>query len=158
MVAKVATCIMLISMCWRMKVWIQPVAILTEEGWAEALIFLVLFIPRSCTQQSSCSYNSKYNGVEISGSIQIKSGDEYSLMAAVANAGPVAVGVDASSKAFRVKTSPPECQDPSVHIIIPFPPFLFHAVLFLRCLQLAWLFQLLPDPCNGHHWVWQLQW
>ncbi len=43
-------------------------------------------------------------------------------MAAVANAGPVAVGVDASSKAFRVKTSPPECQDPSVHIIIPFPP------------------------------------
>ncbi len=32
----------------------------------------------------------------------MKEGDEYSLMAAVANAGPVAVGVDASSKAFRV--------------------------------------------------------
>ena len=30
-------------------------------------------------------------------------GDEFSLMAAVANAGPVAVGVDASSKAFRVR-------------------------------------------------------
>ena len=43
-------------------------------------------------------------GAEISGSIHIKSGDEYSLMAAVANAGPVAVGVDASSKAFRVRT------------------------------------------------------
>ena len=54
-------------------------------------------------QQSSCYYNSDYKGVEISGSIQIKNGDEYSLMAAVASAGPVAVGVDASSKAFRVR-------------------------------------------------------
>ena len=32
----------------------------------------------------------------------MKKGDEYSLMAALANAGPIAVGVDASSKAFRV--------------------------------------------------------
>ena len=32
----------------------------------------------------------------------MKKGDEYSLMAALANAGPIDVGVDASSKAFRV--------------------------------------------------------
>lgn len=33
----------------------------------------------------------------------MKEGDEFSLMAAVANAGPVAVAVDSSSKAFRVR-------------------------------------------------------
>lgn len=53
-------------------------------------------------QQSSCYFNDQCVGAEISGSVQIKSGDEYSLMVAVANAGPVSVGVDASSKAFRV--------------------------------------------------------
>lgn len=42
-------------------------------------------------------------GAEISGSVQVQEGDEYSLMAAVSYAGPVAVGVDASSKAFRVR-------------------------------------------------------
>jgi len=41
-------------------------------------------------------------GAEISGSVKIKEGNEHNLMAAVANAGPIAVGVDASSKAFRV--------------------------------------------------------
>ena len=59
----------------------------------------------SLLQQSSCYYDAKYNEASISGSIQVKSGDEYSLLVAVATAGPVAVGVDASSKAFRVRTT-----------------------------------------------------
>ena len=75
------------------------------RGWGNQWICTVI-IPRFLPQQSSCNYKSKYNGVEISGSIQIKSGDEYSLMAAVASAGPVAVGVDASSKSFRVRKLP----------------------------------------------------
>ena len=60
---------------------------------------LTLFV-----QQSSCYYDPDYCGVKISGSIQIEKGSEESLKAAVANAGPVAVGIDASSKAFRVHT------------------------------------------------------
>ncbi len=39
----------------------------------------------------------------MSGIVRIKSGDESSLMAAVTSVGPVAVAVDASSNAFRVR-------------------------------------------------------
>ena len=102
-------------------------------------------------QQSSCSYNSKYKGVEISGSVQIKSGDEFSLMAAVANAGPVAVGVDASSKSFRV------CVLKNVVLQrIHFFNCACVAVLLLWCVQSPRLLQLLADTRNGCHWLWHL--
>ena len=39
----------------------------------------------------------------MSGSVAIQSGSESNLQAAVANVGPVAVAVDASSNAFRVR-------------------------------------------------------
>lgn len=53
-------------------------------------------------QQSSCTFNKNNIGACISGSVKIASGSESDLLAAVATAGPVAVAVDASSKAFRV--------------------------------------------------------
>ena len=40
----------------------------------------------------------------MSGSVSVKSGSESDLQAAVAYVGPVAVAVDASSRAFRVCT------------------------------------------------------
>lgn len=39
----------------------------------------------------------------MSGQVMVKSGDESSLLAAVASTGPVVVAVDASSNAFRVR-------------------------------------------------------
>ena len=54
------------------------------------------------TQQSSCVFNKDKTLAQISGSVRIPSGSESDLLEAVATAGPVAVAVDASSKAFRV--------------------------------------------------------
>jgi len=53
-------------------------------------------------KQSSCAFNKEDRGAEMSGSVSIKSGSESDLQAAVAYVGPVAVAVDASSRAFRV--------------------------------------------------------
>ena len=53
-------------------------------------------------QQTSCTYDRSCRGTSISGSIAITSGSESDLQAAVASAGPVAVAVDGSSRAFRV--------------------------------------------------------
>ena len=39
----------------------------------------------------------------MSGSVEIKSGSESDLQSAVANIGPIAVAVDASSSGFRVR-------------------------------------------------------
>ena len=47
-------------------------------------------------------YSKDNTGARISGSVRVPSGSESDLLAAVATAGPVAVAVDASSKAFRV--------------------------------------------------------
>ncbi len=55
------------------------------------------------SQQDECSYSSNNRGAKMSGIVRIKSGDESSLMAAVTSVGPVAVAVDASSNAFRVR-------------------------------------------------------
>jgi hypothetical protein len=55
-------------------------------------------------QQNSCGYNSNYRGATQSGFVQIKSGDESALLAAVYSVGPIAVAVDARSKAFKVRT------------------------------------------------------
>ena len=53
-------------------------------------------------QQSSCSYKQSGSGATMSGSISIGSGNEGDLQSAVANVGPIAVAVDASSSGFRV--------------------------------------------------------
>ena len=54
------------------------------------------------TQQTSCIYDDDYRGAYMSGTVQIKSGSETYLKAAVASAGPVSVAVDGKSNAFRV--------------------------------------------------------
>nr|6ZQ3_A Chain A, Silicatein alpha [Tethya aurantium] len=52
-------------------------------------------------KQSSCTYQEQYRGASMSGSVQINSGSESDLEAAVANVGPVAVAIDGESNAFR---------------------------------------------------------
>ena len=53
-------------------------------------------------QQSICAYTSKNSGASATGVVEIQSGNEYDLQAAVASVGPVAVSVDANTYAFRV--------------------------------------------------------
>lgn len=53
-------------------------------------------------QQSYCKYATGGRGAQITGFIQISSGNERDLQTAVAYVGPVAVSVDASNPAFRV--------------------------------------------------------
>ena len=56
----------------------------------------------SIQQQSSCSYSENGRGATMSGSVSISCGSESDLQSAVANVGPIAVAVDATSNAFRV--------------------------------------------------------
>nr|ACU86976.1 silicatein-like protein [Aulosaccus sp. GV-2009] len=56
-------------------------------------------------RQDSCSYSDNYRGSSQSGIVQIKSGDESSLLAAVYSMGPIAVAVDARSNAFKYYSS-----------------------------------------------------
>ena len=67
-----------------------------------SLIIGILLISSLYTQQSSCSFTQSGLGATMSGSISIASGSESDLQSAVANMGPIAVAVDASSNAFRV--------------------------------------------------------
>ena len=60
-------------------------------------------LPPPSFQQSGCAFDRSCIGAQISGSVSVKFGDESSLQAAVATAGPVAVAVDGSNKAFRVR-------------------------------------------------------
>ncbi len=53
-------------------------------------------------QQTSCSYSKSNKGASMSGTVQVKTGSESDLQAAVATAGPVAVAVDGSPNYFRV--------------------------------------------------------
>lgn len=50
-----------------------------------------------------CNFSYDGVGATMSGIVMIRSGSESDLQAAVAFAGPVAVAVDASSTAFRVR-------------------------------------------------------
>eukprot|EP00731_Ephydatia_muelleri_P007190 Em0003g1438a len=52
-------------------------------------------------KQSICAYTSKNSGASATGVVEIQSGNEYDLQAAVASVGPVAVSVDANTYAFR---------------------------------------------------------
>lgn len=56
-----------------------------------------------CVQQGQCKYDTSDLGAKISGSVYISKGNEANLQAAVASTGPVAVAVDGSNKAFRVR-------------------------------------------------------
>lgn len=53
-------------------------------------------------QQSYCRYATGSLGAEITGMIQVASGNENDLQTALAYVGPISVAVDASSAAFRV--------------------------------------------------------
>ena len=63
--------------------------------YAPACLFIL-------AQQSICAYTSKNSGASATGVVEIQSGNEYDLQAAVASVGPVAVSVDANTYAFRV--------------------------------------------------------
>ena len=72
-------------------------------------------------QQSYCKFTTGGLGAEITGFIQIDSGNENNLQTAVAYVGPVATAVDASSSAFRVshcllQAGRPNCVYFLVHI------------------------------------------
>ena len=54
-------------------------------------------------QQSNCHYSSDSSGAHVIGVRRIEKGNEEDLQAAVASVGPVAVKVDATSKAFQVR-------------------------------------------------------
>ena len=53
-------------------------------------------------QQYLCSYSSSTIGGTARGMVRIKKGEETDLMAAVAIAGPVTIGVDHGHSAFQV--------------------------------------------------------
>ena len=57
-------------------------------------------------QQAYCSTKSDGVGASISGVISVGNGSETDLRMAVSSAGPVAVSIDASDKAFIVSAEP----------------------------------------------------
>lgn len=62
-----------------------------------------LYVPPFLTsQQYSCQYTSKYRGATARGIVSVSSGDEDSLLTAVATVGPIAVYIDASHTSFQV--------------------------------------------------------
>ena len=112
---------------------------------------------QSHVQQSSCSYSQSNRGAMMSGSIEIKSGSESALQSAVANIGPIAVAVDASSSGFRVR------QLSHHHLLALYYHkdyfcIFFLTVLLFWSLQLHKMLQYYPNPCHGCYWIWHLQW
>ena len=55
------------------------------------------------TQQYVCSYNKNGRAATATGVVTISSGDESSLMSALATVGPISVYVDASHTSFQVR-------------------------------------------------------
>jgi len=53
-------------------------------------------------QQGVCNYKKAGRGATATGVVTINSGDEASLMSAVATVGPISTYVDASHSAFQV--------------------------------------------------------
>lgn len=78
----------------------------TSHMYTRSVFMNCLCVIYLSLKQSSCAFNKEDRGAEMSGSVSIKSGSESDLQAAVAYVGPVAVAVDASSRAFRVCTPP----------------------------------------------------
>lgn len=56
-------------------------------------------------QQGTCLATGKPQNGAVSGVVRISPGNERELLEAVATVGPVAAAVDATSNAFRVRTS-----------------------------------------------------
>ena len=69
---------------------------------ARLVLSITPYLGCCCVQQSYCKYTTGGLGAEITGFIQIASGNEQDLQTAVAYVGPIATAVDASSSAFRV--------------------------------------------------------
>ena len=59
-------------------------------------------MPCFCIQQYACSYSKNGRGATATGVVTINSGDEASLMSAVATVGPISIYVDASHSSFQV--------------------------------------------------------
>ncbi len=57
-----------------------------------------------CFQQNVCNYNKNGKGATATGVVTISSGDESSLMSALATVGPVSLYVDASHTSFQVSS------------------------------------------------------
>ena len=64
-------------------------------------------------QQYVCSYSKNGRGATATGVVTINSGDESSLMSAVATVGPISTYVDASHSAFQVG-----CMHKSTHMYL----------------------------------------
>ncbi len=56
--------------------------------------------PYQC-KAGSCNYNSKNSATKITGYVDIPKGDELALTAAIAQIGPISVGIDASQHSFQ---------------------------------------------------------
>lgn len=69
-----------------------------------------------------CRYNPDNSVTTLSGYIEIPQGDEEALTKAVANAGPVAVGIDASRRSFQLYKSgiynDPQCSQNIDHAVV----------------------------------------
>ena len=61
-----------------------------------------MFPPFLTSQQYPCKYTSQYRGATARGIVSVSSGDEDSLLTAVATVGPIAVYMDASHTSFQV--------------------------------------------------------
>ncbi|XP_075903378.1 cathepsin La [Nelusetta ayraudi] len=57
--------------------------------------------PYEATDEGNCRYNPKFNSANDTGFIDIPTGNERSLMKAVASVGPVSVAIDASHQSFQ---------------------------------------------------------
>lgn len=66
-----------------------------------------------------CEYNDKKSGATISGMSKITKGNEKDLTVAIANIGPISVGIDSSHKSFHFYKSgiyhEPKCNSVSLH-------------------------------------------
>lgn len=60
-----------------------------------------LYLTKWLLQDDTCRYNPKNRGAVDSGFVDIPSGDEAKLMAALASVGPVSIAIDASHESFQ---------------------------------------------------------
>lgn len=115
-------CVQLLPLCdWQWwsgyGIWI-PLHSKCERSWYKLCILCCIlfnclclgneklwqndFVNTCTSQQYSCQYTSKYRGATARGIVSVSSGDEDSLLTAVATVGPIAVYMDASHTSFQV--------------------------------------------------------
>lgn len=67
----------------------------------EKVLKLTMNTKNLCVQDDTCRYNPKNRGAIDNGFVDIPSGDEAKLMAALATIGPVSIAIDASHESFQ---------------------------------------------------------